>query len=527
MVLYYLVWSLVLATSVPETLAAPQNITLVAGASNNITFTGGGWQGPGGWQGLSACTSPAGMYSWTAGASVTIAFQGTAVYFVGWANSRNGVYQPSLDGVSDSPVSAYIPSGPSQCNVIQYQRTGLSNGQHNLVMALLPDDPGQIGVPGLSISGAIVTTDDSQSVISNPSNSNAAGPSASHSLSGGSKPSSAGPNTPSSSPSPPGPESSSPGSPDTSGSSSHGGQPVNHSFLGQARPGAIAGITLGSTGGLAIIGYLALKFLKLMLGIFPVMVRTLRFRATEDLVGSHEIILTLTPADIDKEYPCEEVVWKEFSITRGFPYTARLKYHCGFGIAEIESGRNALDDEREVRQPTRMAYAKPGWSLPFAGDLGWIKPSKFTFQRRNRIIATNQSPDHLSKRLVIGSYLGEEAEEDDEERAPLRGSGRFQPFIVMDEKTSLPYEGEITASVDLMLRAYKTRTRHFRVQQIVSPRELKEHTVSLLGDEGICLTPLPMDTTWFFTSRNGALQLTMEPELPFWKKILQFCGTGK
>ncbi|KAF7349827.1 hypothetical protein MVEN_01283200 [Mycena venus] len=46
------------------------------------------------------------------------------------------------------------------CNVIQYERTGLVNGNHNLTIALLPDDPGNIGIPGLSVNGFIITTDD-------------------------------------------------------------------------------------------------------------------------------------------------------------------------------------------------------------------------------------------------------------------------------------------------------------------------------------------------------------------------------
>ncbi|KAJ7776322.1 hypothetical protein B0H16DRAFT_1506355 [Mycena metata] len=155
--------------------AAVQNATLVAGSSDNITFNGGGWQGPGNWQGLDpeneSCTTSPGIYSWTPGASVSVVFQGVAIYFVGWNNSRNGFYQPYLDGVPDSPVSAYLPgpiSGPWVCNVIQYTRTGLANIQHNLTMALLTDDPGNIGVPGMSISGVIVTTKDDELPFSIP-----------------------------------------------------------------------------------------------------------------------------------------------------------------------------------------------------------------------------------------------------------------------------------------------------------------------------------------------------------------------
>ncbi|KAJ7797912.1 hypothetical protein B0H14DRAFT_2909130 [Mycena olivaceomarginata] len=172
MFFHHVVCALILVTAVPEVSAAPQNATLVAGSSDNITFNGGGWQGPGGWQGLDpeneSCTASPGRYSWTAGISVSVVFQGVAVYFVGWNNSRNGVYQPYLDGVPDSPVTAYIPapSGPWVCNVVQYKRTGLANMRHNLTMALLTDDPGHIDTPGMGISGVIVTTEDSQLPLS-------------------------------------------------------------------------------------------------------------------------------------------------------------------------------------------------------------------------------------------------------------------------------------------------------------------------------------------------------------------------
>ncbi|KAJ7027167.1 hypothetical protein C8F04DRAFT_1123238 [Mycena alexandri] len=172
----HIVCALILfATAIPKVSAALNNATLVAGSSDNITFSGGGWQGPGNWQGLDpeneSCSTSPGIYSWTPGASVSVIFKGIAIYFVGWNNSRNGVYQPYLDGVPDSPVSAYIPapiSGPWVCNVIQYTRTGLANMQHNLTMALLTDDPGDIGVPGMSISGVIVTTEEHELPLSIP-----------------------------------------------------------------------------------------------------------------------------------------------------------------------------------------------------------------------------------------------------------------------------------------------------------------------------------------------------------------------
>ncbi|KAJ7022213.1 hypothetical protein C8F04DRAFT_1138609 [Mycena alexandri] len=165
--------SALLVTAVSEVLAATQNTTLVAGSSDNFTFNGGGWQGPGDWRGLDpeneSCTESPGRYSSNKGISVSIVFQGVAIYFVGWNNSRNGVYQPYLDGVPDSPVTAYIPapvSGPWYCNVVQYERTGLANMQHNLTMVLLANDPGDIKTPGMGVSGVIVTEQDDELPLS-------------------------------------------------------------------------------------------------------------------------------------------------------------------------------------------------------------------------------------------------------------------------------------------------------------------------------------------------------------------------
>ncbi|KAJ7243499.1 hypothetical protein C8J57DRAFT_62636 [Mycena rebaudengoi] len=166
-----ILFMLISATDILRGQAAVQNISLAAGTSSNITLNGSGWWGPGGWQGLkdentacNASTDPVnkdGKATPDQGTSVTVLFQGTAVYFVGWNNSRNGVYQPYIDGVPDSPVTAYIPVDmPWKCNVVQFKRTGLTNAQHNLTIALLPDDPGKIKIPGLSVNGFIITTDD-------------------------------------------------------------------------------------------------------------------------------------------------------------------------------------------------------------------------------------------------------------------------------------------------------------------------------------------------------------------------------
>ncbi|KAJ7775552.1 hypothetical protein B0H16DRAFT_48101 [Mycena metata] len=116
--------ALVTATRDPSVLAAVQNTTLVAGSSDNITFNGDGWQGQGDWQGLEpeneSCSRTPGVYSWTVGSSVSVTFQGMAVYFVGWNHSGNTFYQPYLDGVPDSPVTG----ASSGCNILRLGRSG-------------------------------------------------------------------------------------------------------------------------------------------------------------------------------------------------------------------------------------------------------------------------------------------------------------------------------------------------------------------------------------------------------------------
>ncbi|KAJ7044358.1 hypothetical protein C8F04DRAFT_1389227 [Mycena alexandri] len=156
--------ALALVTAVPSVLAAVQNTTFVAGSSENITFNGGGWQGQGDWRGLEAenesCSRTPGIYTWTLSSSVSVVFHGISIYFVGWNNSRNTIYQPYLDGVPDSPVTG----ASSGCNVIQYKRTGLADTQHNLTMVLLTDEPGAVGVATqrVGVSGVIVTAKDSK-----------------------------------------------------------------------------------------------------------------------------------------------------------------------------------------------------------------------------------------------------------------------------------------------------------------------------------------------------------------------------
>ncbi|KAJ7737055.1 hypothetical protein B0H16DRAFT_107946 [Mycena metata] len=166
MVFHPFVWALIQATAVLHVRAAAQNVTLVAGSSSNITFNGGGWEAGGQWNSLDPenepCSSPAGMYTSTRNTSVTIVFQGTAIYYVGWNNSRNAYYESTLDGVYEGGFFASLSLKPQYCNVVQYTRTGLTNTQHTLTMSFNAIGYQQFDniTSEIAISGVIITTDD-------------------------------------------------------------------------------------------------------------------------------------------------------------------------------------------------------------------------------------------------------------------------------------------------------------------------------------------------------------------------------
>ncbi|KAJ7764372.1 hypothetical protein B0H16DRAFT_1526844 [Mycena metata] len=262
------------------------------------------------------------------------------------------------------------------------------------------------------------------------------------------------------------------------------------------------------------------------------MFREFTFKAANDIVGSHQIILTLTPVDIDKDYPCEPVVWKAFTITAESDYTARLKYKRAFGIAIVRPGSDATNNERICDEPQVTAPAQPGRALPFTGS-AWdtVTRIKFILGKRNRIIARNASDNQIPLRLVIGSHITEEGEgeieKQDTESASLEPA-RFQSFAVMDEGTRIRYEEELSANFDLILHAYKTQTRDFKAGYILSKQDLEDEKllVPLLGKEGVPLEPLPEKTTWFITSKNGSeIQLSREP--PRWKKFQKSLKSSK
>ncbi|KAJ7752991.1 hypothetical protein B0H16DRAFT_783022 [Mycena metata] len=436
-----------------EVHAVLTNITLVP-PSDNISLNGPGWtSGPGSIQCGELPTVAISLASDNTGAqNVSVTFQGISVYFVGWNNGPDFVYQAFVDGVPDPQFTAYTPSQPEGCGVIFYSKTGLVNADHTLVIK-------SVAPTSLEIKGFIVTTDDN--VSGGSSGSSASTLSSVAVLS--STPASPLSGTPVSSSSTAGPSSSSsssnPGLSTQNGpGSSNSSSPTVHSagsFL--SRPGGIGTVVGGIIGGLVVLGLAALwahGVIQAMLGIFPWTVREFKFGSTD---GSHQIILTLTPVEIDKAYPCEQVVWQEFTISpESREFTAKLKYQRAFGIAVIDRGARALADERICKEPDVMRSAKPGRTLPFDGS-AWAEPLQFMPWKRTRIIARNNSANRIPQRLVIGSYIGDEVDEEKEDTAPLRTLARFQPFVVMEENVRVKYDEEFSASDDLILRAYKTK----------------------------------------------------------------------
>ncbi|KAJ7723899.1 hypothetical protein B0H16DRAFT_1597665 [Mycena metata] len=167
-----------------------------------------------------------------------------------------------------------------------------------------------------------------------------------------------------------------------------------------------------------------------------------------------------------------------------------------------------------------MRSAKPGRALPFDGS-AWANPLQFMPWKRTRIIARNNSAMRIPQRLVIGSYIGDEVDEEKEDTAPLTTPARFQPFVVMDEHARVKYGEEFSASDDLILRAYKTKMHNVTgkfsgeqmlgtdiplVTQILSTEDLEDtdKTVPLLGKEGVRVSTLPETTTWVTARRKGS-----------------------
>jgi len=221
-----------------------------------------------------------------------------------------------------------------------------------------------------------------------------------------------------------------------------------------------------------------------------------------------------------------------FTITRESPkWTERLHYKRAFGIAITESGGDALHNVVFCREPTSKEHAKPGrallWTASWGNPLSQFMPLKYT-----RIIARNQDEKYTPQRLVIGSWVDGESDEEKEETALLPKSeqqfARFQSFAVMEDETGIKYGEELSASFDLILRAYKIKTQDAEVTQILSTKYLDDKAVPLLGKEGICLSTLPEKTTWFMTSKNGSdIQMTRELPLSPWKKFQKFLMRSK
>ncbi|KAF7344110.1 hypothetical protein MVEN_01700800 [Mycena venus] len=241
-------------------------------------------------------------------------------------------------------------------------------------------------------------------------------------------------------------------------------------------------------------------------------------------IKAHQITLTLTPVDIEEGYTYQQVVWQRFNIDNGSSqFTARLDYDRAFGTANIRRGRDEINNVSFCDRPLSIGHAKPGRIIPLKGSV-WTKPLEFIIRKYNRITARNDT--HVPVRMVLGSYIcqgsegsltessgdveegnvEEAAEHDFLVRSHSTQDVGFQSFVVMDQ--DIGYAGTLSASFDLILRAYKTHG--VEVGQILSPPYLRDQAVPLLGEQGIRISKLPRIATWGIIPNESGIQLKRE-----------------
>ncbi|KAJ7130887.1 hypothetical protein C8R46DRAFT_1141385 [Mycena filopes] len=255
--------------------------------------------------------------------------------------------------------------------------------------------------------------------------------------------------------------------------------------------------------------------------VIPPHDRPLTFQSTP-----YQITLTLTPVDIEEGYTYQEVVWQTFAvpqtnISKTRKFTARLDPARAFGTANIH-----WDDINNValcHKPKCFVDAKPGRPILFKGYV-CANTLQYIASKNTRIMARND--DHVPMRLVIGSYIREQDQLKPNWNQGLRMSSNdgvnFQSFIVMDD--AIGYGEEVSASVDLILRVYKTRDVQGQVRepcrvfepeyleagQILSPTYVKHKAVPLLSGAGVRLSMLPRVATWLVKTEGQDTQLTMQ-----------------
>ncbi|KAF7362655.1 hypothetical protein MVEN_00614600 [Mycena venus] len=229
-------------------------------------------------------------------------------------------------------------------------------------------------------------------------------------------------------------------------------------------------------------------------------------RPKKEKIKSHQITLTLTPLDIEEGYTYKEVVWQRFNIDDGSSqFTARLDYDRAFGTANIRSGRDDINGVSFCDRPLSIGHAKPGRIIPLKGS-AWANPLEFIIRKYTRITARNDN--HFPVRMVLGSYICEGSEVSSTESSGdvVEGEVRFQSFVVMDDP--IGYAETLSASFDLILRAYKTNGAE--VGQILSPQYLRDEAVPLLGERGIRISKLPKITTWGIIPNESGIELKRE-----------------
>ncbi|KAJ7737054.1 hypothetical protein B0H16DRAFT_1572488 [Mycena metata] len=247
---------------------------------------------------------------------------------------------------------------------------------------------------------------------------------------------------------------------------------------------------------------------------------------------SYQITLTLTPVDIEEGYAYQEVVWQRFLVTqtdisKTRRFTAKLDYDRAFGTANIRTGGDAINGVAFSDQPNCFEYAKPGRPIPFRG-YAWANSLQFIARKYTRIMARNEG--HVPLRLVIGSYVREEDQREFDYRTLEEGkqseiwdsgtteaAAAFQSFVVMDDK--IGYGEQVSASLDLILRVYKTQD--VEVGQILSPTYVRHKAVPLLGEGGIRLSKLPRIATWLVDTEGSDVRLKMQAP-GVWQYLSQY-----
>ncbi|KAF8895220.1 hypothetical protein BD779DRAFT_1498196 [Infundibulicybe gibba] len=136
--------------------AALQNKTILYDDATGVISRTGEWKKTIDVDPFPVCRS---TFSSTPGATFSLKFKGTAVYFIAELDSMGGLYQAYIDGQADgSPIDNYINN--IICGVTLYSKEGLSDADHTLTLALVgPSGPSASEIPPrIAVTRFLVTT---------------------------------------------------------------------------------------------------------------------------------------------------------------------------------------------------------------------------------------------------------------------------------------------------------------------------------------------------------------------------------